>query len=53
MTARGKKAALTVSGELAERLKAVVYDYADRMPVAAAIGVLEIVKLEILAEQRE
>ena len=40
------------TGELADRIKELVYEYADRMPVAAAIGALEIAKLEIMAEQQ-
>jgi len=39
-------------GELAERIKALVYEYSGRLPVAAAIGALEIAKLEIFNDQR-
>lgn len=39
------------SGELCERIKALVYEYAGILPVSAAIGVLEIAKAEILREQ--
>lgn len=39
------------AGELAERIKALVYEYADRMPVATAVGAMEIAKIEILNEQ--
>lgn len=38
-------------GELTERIKALVYEYSGKMPVAAAVGALEIAKLEIFAEQ--
>jgi len=40
-----------MSGELAERLKEVVYQYAGRLSLAATIGTLEIVKREILDDQ--
>ena len=39
-------------GELAERIKSLVYEYSGRLPVGAAIGALEIAKLEIFNEQR-
>lgn len=38
------------SGEMAARIKALVYEYSEKMPVATAVGVLEIVKAEILDE---
>ena len=38
------------AGEMAERITDLVYEYSDRIPLAAAIGVLEIVKVEILAK---
>jgi len=39
------------AGELAAQIKTLVYQQADKMPLATAIGVLEIVKIEILNEQ--
>lgn len=41
-----------LTGEMAERIKDVVYEYSGKMPVASAIGVLEIVKIEIMDGQR-
>ena len=41
-----------VAGELAERIKELVYQYADRMPVATAVGVLEILKLKCFKTSR-
>ena len=38
-------------GDMAEQIKEVIYSYADRVSVAEAIGILEIVKAEVLAEQ--
>lgn len=38
------------AGEMAERITDLVYEYSDRIPLAAAVGVLEIVKVEILAK---
>lgn len=47
----GGQKAHEAAGELADRVKALVYEYADKMPVATAIGVIEVVKIEILNEQ--
>lgn len=41
-----------LAGELSERIKSLVYEYAGKMPTATAIGVLEIVKVEILQGQK-
>ena len=41
-----------IAGEMAEKIKDVIYEYSDRVPVALAIGVLEIVKTEVMGEQR-
>jgi hypothetical protein len=49
----GGKPSHEAAGELAERVKALVYEYADRMALATAIGALEIAKLELLTEQAE
>lgn len=38
--------------EMCNRLKAVVYEYSDCVPLALVIGVMEIVKAEILAEAK-
>jgi len=48
----GGQSVQAAAGELAERIKALVYEYSGKLPVAAAIGALEIAKLEIFAEQR-
>ena len=37
-----------VAGEMSEKIKAVIYEYADRVPLALTIGVLEIVKIEVI-----
>lgn len=39
------------AGQLCEEIKAAVYRHADYLTLAAAIGALEIAKLEILQEQ--
>lgn len=39
------------AGEMAADIKAAIYRHADRVPLALAIGVLEIVKAEIIREQ--
>jgi len=41
-----------IAGEMAETIKQVIYAYSDRVPVALAIGVLEIVKSDIISDQR-
>jgi hypothetical protein len=41
------KRAEDVTGELADRIKALVYEYGGRMTLAAAIGVLHLVAYEI------
>lgn len=40
-------------GELGEQIKAAIYAYSGRIPLAAAIGVLEIVKTEIIDAAKE
>jgi hypothetical protein len=40
------------SGELCDRIKALIYEYEGRLPLAAGIGVLEIAKLEIIEEHK-
>lgn len=47
----GKRAHDT-AGELAERIKELVYEY-EGVPLATAIGALEIAKWELLREQEE
>ena len=39
-----------VTEEMAERIKAVIYEYSERTTLAAALGVLQIVAAEILEE---
>ena len=41
------KRAEDVTGELADRIKALVYEYSGRMPLAAAVGVLHLVAYQI------
>ena len=40
-----------IAGEMADKVKAVIYEYSDKVPLALAIGVLEIVKIEIMEAQ--
>ena len=44
------KRAEDVTGELGDRIKALVYEYSGRRPLAAAIGVLHIVAHEIIRD---
>ena len=39
--------------EMCEAVKAAVYQFADRVPLALAIGVLEIAKFDILDEAKD
>lgn len=41
-----------LAAELCDRLKSVVYEYSDRIPLTLAIGVIEIAKMEILEEAK-
>lgn len=47
------KRAEEVTEELAERVKALVYTYAGRITVAAAIGVLHIVAAELMRDAHD
>lgn len=38
------------AGTLAEQIKGLVYQHAGKIPLALALGVLEIVKLELIEE---
>ena len=49
----GGQRAEDLTGEMAERIKALVYEYENRMPVAAAIGVLHIVAVELMGDSRD
>jgi hypothetical protein len=39
-----------IAGELAEAIKVLIYEQADRIPLALAVGVLRIVEKELLDE---
>lgn len=42
-----------LANEMANRLNDVIYDYAGRVPLATALGVIEIVKIELLEAASE
>lgn len=42
-----------MTGEMAERIKALVYEYEGRVTLAAAVGVLHIVAVELMGESLE
>jgi hypothetical protein len=44
---------LKLAEGMAEEIKDVVYRYSESMPLATAIGVLEIVKVELMQEHQE
>lgn len=44
------KRAEAVTEEMAERIKALIYEYAGRTTLAAAVGVLAIVQAELIVE---
>ena len=39
-----------IAGEMAEDVKRIIYEYADKIPLALAIGVLRIVEKELMDE---
>ena len=43
---------LSLSQEMCDKIKEVVYSYSDRVPVTLAIGALHIATKEILDEQQ-
>jgi hypothetical protein len=44
---------LKLAEGMAEEIKEVIYKYSDSMPLATAIGCLEIVKIELLKEHEQ
>lgn len=44
------KRAEDVTGEMADRIKDLIYEYKGRMPLAAAVGVLHLVADEIIRD---
>jgi hypothetical protein len=44
---------LKLAEGLADEIKEVIYKYSESMPLATAIGCLEIVKTELLKEHEE
>ena len=47
---KGGKRAEDVTGELADRIKALIYEYDGRITLAAVIGVLHLVAYEITTD---
>lgn len=41
-----------IAGELSERIKAVIHEHDDRIPLALVIGVLRIVEQELIEESK-
>ena len=39
-----------LTGEMAQRIKEVIYEYGGRLPLASAIGVLTMVQHELMAD---
>ena len=50
-TIKGGKPAIAHAADMCEAVKSAVYDFADKVPLATAIGVLAIAQREILDEQ--
>ena len=40
-----------IAGEMAEKIKEIIYEYSDKVPLALVVGVLDIVKFEIMDTQ--
>lgn len=41
------------AGDLVEKIKGVIYENCDQLPLVAVLGALEIVKIEFFREQTE
>ena len=42
-----------MTGEMAERIRSLVYEYEGRVTLAAAVGVLHIVAVELMGESHD
>jgi len=42
-----------VTGEMADRIKALIWEYEDRTTMAAAVGVLHIVAAELIRDSHD
>lgn len=51
-TATTSKSQFDLAAELCEKIKVAVYEYSDRIPLALAIGVIEIAKMEVMEEAK-
>jgi len=40
------------AGEMAEKIKAVIYEFSDRVPLALALGVLRVVEHELIEDAK-
>jgi hypothetical protein len=47
------KSHASIAAELADDIIAAVYKHADKIPLSLAVGVLEVVKFEIIAAAKE
>ena len=45
------KTALEIYGELHDKIEDVIYDYDGVVPVAVVVGVLEMVKIELMEKE--
>lgn len=48
----GGKSHFDLAEEMCNKIKEVVYTYSDRVPLALAVGVIEIAKMEIMEEAK-
>ncbi len=48
----GGQSPTDITVEMYDRIVDVIYDYAGTVPLASAIGVLELVKSELIRDQR-
>lgn len=51
-TATTSKSQFDLAEEMCNKIKEVVYTYSDRVPLALAIGVIEIAKMEVMEEAK-
>lgn len=47
---KDEKSHYDIAYEMAERIEALIYEYDKKIPLALAIGVIEIVKIEIIEQ---